>query len=233
MTGRERLLVLGLLCAGLVLGFLVFARWPGLDLWVTGLFFDPATGFVAVDQGPLNVMRLAIWRVSEALLLAATAALAIGLWTRAPVLAVRRRVWAYIVLLYLLGPGLLADAILKPLWGRARPADVVEFGGTLRFTPPHVIAGECSRNCSFVAGEVAGVMALAVSILLILAQFRPLSGTTARRIGLGTCVVLWLFIVFQRIAGGRHFLSDSIFATIAVLIVALLLSAVLFRDPKA
>ncbi len=47
-----------------------------------------------------------IWRVSEALLATALVAAAIGLWTGQDVLAVPRRLWSYIVLLYLLGPGL-------------------------------------------------------------------------------------------------------------------------------
>ena len=35
----------------------------------------------------------------------------------------------------------------------------------LRFTPPHVMSGQCTRNCSFTAGEVAGAVALAVSVM--------------------------------------------------------------------
>ena len=217
------------LLLGCAAAFAIFARWPGLDLWATGLFHDPVTGFTAADDGVPNTLRLVVWRLSEGLLAAALAALAVGLWTGADVLAVPRRVWAYVVLLYILGPGLLVDAILKPIWGRARPADVAEFGGALRFTPPHVMSGECARNCSFTAGEVAGVVALAVSVMVILASLRPGVSALVWRSSLAAMILLSLFVAYQRIAGGRHFLSDAIFSTLFVGIVALVLHAALFR----
>jgi lipid A 4'-phosphatase len=226
MTQARALAVLVLCCA---LAFMVFARWPGLDIWVTSFFHDPESGFTAVDEGVPNILRLVIWRLSEVVLAAALAALAVGVWTGTDVLAVPRRVWAYVVLLYVLGPGLLVDAILKPLWGRARPADVVEFGGALRFTPPHVISGECLRNCSFTAGEVAGVVALAVSVMMILVSLRPGGSALILRASLAILLLLSLFVAYQRIAGGRHFLSDAIFSSLFVGIVALVLHAGLFR----
>jgi lipid A 4'-phosphatase len=228
MTRGRALAALLVAC---VLTFAVFARWPGLDLWVTGLFHDPKAGFAAVDKGFPNTLRLVVWRLSEAMLAAALAALVVGFWTRADALAVPRRVWTYVLLLYLLGPGLLVDAILKPVWGRARPEDVTEFGGALRFTPPHVISGECARNCSFTAGEVAGVIALAISVLLILGSLRPVVSVLVWRSSLAVMGLVSLFVAFQRIAGGRHFLSDAIFSSLFVAIVALVLHLVLFRRP--
>lgn len=224
---RGPLLALLILSCGLT--FAVFARWPGLDLGVTGLFHDPVTGFAAADNGWLNTLRLLIWRLSEVLLAAAIVALIAGLWTGADILSVPRRVWGYVVLLYLLGPGLLVDAVLKPVWGRARPADVAEFGGSLRFTPPHVLSGECARNCSFTAGEVAGAVALAISVLVVLHSLRPRVAPRVWRVAVAATAAIVLFAAFQRIAAGRHFLSDAIFSTLFVAIVAILLHLMLFR----
>jgi lipid A 4'-phosphatase len=230
MTDTVRqVLALGLAAA---LAFAVFAIWPGLDLWVTGLFFDPAQGFVAADEGVIDFLRLALWRASEALLLTSFAALIIGLFTRSDVLSIPRRLWGFIVLLYLLAPGLLVDVILKRVWGRARPSDVTEFGGTLPFTPPHQWSDACTRNCSFVAGEVSGAVALAVSLALILHQFRHRMSAATHRAALGLILLLPLFSAYQRIAAGRHFLSDAIFATIFVLLVAAALKALVLQPRK-
>lgn len=222
----QRLVILGVLIAAT---FALFARWPGLDLWTTGLFYDPPTGFGA-SQGIANGFRVSIWRLSEALLTAAIAALVLGLWTRSDLFGIPRRVWAYITLLYLLGPGLLVDATLKPVWGRARPADVTQFGGTLNFTPPHVISGACTRNCSFTAGEVAGAVALSVSVWLILRYIRPRMQPIAYTIGATACILIPVLIALQRVAAGRHFLSDTILSALAILTVAVALHALMFRD---
>lgn len=225
----RQLAVLGL---AVITAFGVFAIWPGIDLAISSLFYDPATGFAAIDQGPANALRLAIWRASEAMLAAAIVAVIVGWVTGGNPLTVPRRVWGYIVALYLLGPGLLADVILKPFWGRARPEDVAEFGGQLLFTPPHRIAGQCSRNCSFVAGEMAGAVALAVALTLILHALRERIPTRYFRLTGMAILLLPLYAGFQRIAAGRHFLSDVIFATLVVLMVAVALRALMLRRGK-
>jgi lipid A 4'-phosphatase len=137
------------------------------------------------------------------------------------------RVWVYVLGLYAIGPGILVDLVLKPVWGRARPANVLEFGGTLAFTPPTQISDQCARNCSFVSGEVSGAVALAVCVMLILAHFRDRMGQTTYRIVAATVLMVPVFSAWQRIAAGRHFLSDAIFAALFTLLVAVALHAVL------
>ena len=62
------------------------------------------------------------------------------------------------------GPGLVVNGVLKAFWGRARPSQILEFGGAAQFTPPVQIADQCARNCSFVSGEASGVTMLAIAI---------------------------------------------------------------------
>ena len=52
-----------------------------------------------------------------------------------------RRVFAFIALLMVLGPGLLVNAVFKEYWGRPRPREIVEFGGQRAFVPP-LVKGE-------------------------------------------------------------------------------------------
>ena len=61
---------------------------------------------------------------------------ALALWLATLALRGRTRVparlWGFVVALYVLGPGLIVNALLKSYWGRARPAAVFE--GEARFT---------------------------------------------------------------------------------------------------
>jgi lipid A 4'-phosphatase len=203
--------------------FVIFGVWPGVDLWVSGLFFASAGGFEGFAQGRWNQLRLALWRVSEVVLAVSILAFLAQRIAPFPVLRENRRLSAFIASLYLLAPGLLVDAILKPLWGRARPAQVTEFGGPLAFSPPHVLSQQCSNNCSFVAGEVAGAVALAIALLLIVDLWGRRISPAKRRLLQGLILLVPLFVGLQRIAAGRHFLSDVLMASIVVLLCAVLL----------
>lgn len=212
--------------------FAVFGLWPGIDLWISGLFFSGEGGFDRFAGGGWNLLRLALWRLSEALLLVSVLAFLGGLVIPVRKLVDGRRLWLFIVALYLLGPGLLVDGVLKPFWGRARPATVAEFGGSLSFTPPHVPAHQCLSNCSFVAGEVAGAVALAASLVLLLDRPLRRISPTPRRMASGMILLIPLYIGFQRIAAGRHFLSDVLLAAILVLLCALVLKLLILRPQR-
>ena len=54
---------------------------------------------------------------------------------------INRRVFAFVALLMVFGPGLLVNAIFKEYWGRPRPREIVEFGGQRAFVPP-LVKGE-------------------------------------------------------------------------------------------
>jgi lipid A 4'-phosphatase len=209
--------------------FAVFGIWPGLDLWVSGLFFATPMGFDGFASGGWNQLRLAIWRLSELVLALSVLAYLTQRLAPFPLLRAARRLSGFAAALYLLGPGLLVDVLLKPLWGRARPAQVTEFGGSLVFTPPHVLSHQCTSNCSFVAGEVAGAVALAVVLLLVVDRLKSRLTRSHRRIAQGVILLVPLFVGVQRIAAGRHFLSDVLLAAIFVLLCALLLKTLIFQ----
>ncbi|MCF1707998.1 phosphatase PAP2 family protein [Tabrizicola sp. J26] len=219
---RDRLQIVAVVVM-IVFAFVFFAVWPGIDPLVTAFFQDPSGKFLLAGDGLANDVRLGLWRLSEAMLGLALVALLAAQLTRKAILGVPKKVWAYIVLLYLLGPALLADTILKRVWGRARPADIVEFGGTLQFTPPHQFSGQCHSNCSFVSGEVSGAVALAISLLVLLEVLGKTVADGSRRTLQFAILLLPVLVAAQRIAAGRHFLSDTIFAALVTVLVALLL----------
>jgi lipid A 4'-phosphatase len=209
--------------------FIVFGIWPGLDLWVSGLFFASKTGFDGFASGTWNELRLAIWRVSEIVLALSILAYLAQRIASFPLLRATRHLSGFTAALYLLGPGLLVDVLLKPLGGRARPAQVTDFGGSLAFTPPHVLSHQCTSNCSFVAGEMAGAVALAVVLFLVVDRMKGRITLSQQRIAQGLILLVPLFVGVQRIAAGRHFLSDVLLSTIFVLLCAVLLKVLILQ----
>jgi lipid A 4'-phosphatase len=144
---------------GLVLASALFWAVPGLDLAVSGFFYDGA-GFPVRSTKWFETIRLTLYAAEDA---AAVVTLALGIvtaWRGVAVLKLAARDWFYAFGVFALGPGLVVNGILKRFWGRARPSAVVEFGGTAQFTPPWQIADQCPKNCSFVSGEMAGAVAL-------------------------------------------------------------------------
>jgi len=197
---------------GLV-GF-VFTVAPALDLALTGLFYDGGFDLARVDG--LEVLRDTLWRLTLIMFfLSAGAWIWLGrgrqLWS------VPRVVWGHIAALYLLGPALLVNLILKEYWGRARPAQVTEFGGDALFTTPFDATDQCARNCSFVSGEASGgaVLAIAVWYLSSYVPSRPLRWTLRAAALVGALVMAGL-----RVAKGRHFTSDVLLAGLFMMAIA-------------
>ena len=204
----------------LVLAFAVavalFLALPAIDLGVSRLFHD-GTGFPLADSDALEALRNAIWSASIVTALGALALwlvwLALG--RRA---AVPARLWGWVAAVYLAGPGLLVNALLKEHWGRARPAYV--FSGEAEFTLPFVIADQCERNCSFVSGEASAAAALAIVLGALVWPALGRGGRRRTAILLGTVAGV---AALMRVLTGRHFLSDVVFAWLLTAFVALAL----------
>ena len=46
---------------------------------------------------------------------------------------------------------IIINLFLKNFWGRARPGDVLQLGGTENFSPWYQVSNACNTNCSFVS----------------------------------------------------------------------------------
>jgi hypothetical protein len=174
------------LVVALAVSALVFTAWPEVDLWFSDLFRDPAEGFWLVTSPVLELWRDVVWNLSIIVFLMSLAGLAAALVGR-QLLRVGARVWGFISLLYLLGPILLVNGLLKEHWGRARPANVTPLGGTQEFTPALIPTDVCDSNCSFVSGEGSAAVALGIAMLVLagldlggLGNSRPDSRATHR-----------------------------------------------------
>lgn len=198
------------LCLGAVFGaaVLLFRGWPGIDLAVSGLFHDPAGAAWAGSAPAVQALRDLFWMATEVAVAVFAVLFVLSLLRRGRA-AVPARVWGFAFSAMALGPGLLVNGILKQHWHRPRPRAVVEFGGDMTFTPAWTMAGDCLGNCSFVSGETAGAITLALVLWLIAAR-RAAGGL---RLALGALLGLAALAAGGlRVAGGGHFLSDVVFA---------------------
>ncbi|MCX8018616.1 MAG: phosphatase PAP2 family protein [Rhodocyclaceae bacterium] len=193
---------------------------PGLDLAVSGLFYRPGEGFFLRD----SLWAQLFYRGSPPLVWgwAGVAAL-LALLSLRRGFAHLRRPALFVLTTILLGPGLIVS-LMKDHWGRARPVQIVEFGGTARFTPAWVPADQCDQNCSFVGGHAAGAFSL-----LALAWAIP----RQRRLWLSAGILWGGHMGLVRIAQGGHFLSDIVFSGFIVYFTAALLARWLFYRPAA
>lgn len=118
----------------------------------------------------------------------------------------------FLVLALIIGPGLVTNSIAKDHWGRARPFQVEEFGGQLEYTPALFMADECPSNCSFFSGDGALGFTLHAPFYVVPRRWRR---PTFWLGWLGGGVLLG----GNRLIMGAHFLSDVLFAGMAMLLV--------------
>ncbi len=112
----------------------------------------------------------------------------------------------------IVGVLILVNLILKNLWGRARPNDVLQLGGNETFSPWYEITDACGSNCSFVSGDAS--VGFSIIILYLI---------TKKIIFLYASVVAGFVFGLIRIMAGGHFLSDIFFAGIFIVILNIIL----------
>ncbi len=195
----------------------VFVLHPEFDLVASRPFYDPAYG--TGEQGFWLKQAFLPLMIHEGCLILARAigvallALAFYFWRTG-----RHWGWLtarsalFLVLALIIGPGLVTNSIAKDNWGRARPFQVEAFGGQLKYSPALFMADQCPSNCSFFSGDGALGFTLHAPFYVVPRRWRR------RSFWLG-----WLgggvLLGGNRIIMGAHFLSDVLFAGIAMLLV--------------
>ena len=212
------------LLALLALALTIFVLFPNLDIATSRLFFD-GTGFPIAQSAAIEALRRILYAAEDLMAVATLAALVLAWHRKAPVLNQTARDWLFQLLIFVLGPGLLVNGILKPLWGRVRPYRITEFGGPDPFTPVWSLSQQCLKNCSFPSGEMAGAMALTITLLMILHANRR---ANLYRLGQAAILSLPLVTAWQRIAAGRHFLSDVTFSALLIPLIAAVLAPLFY-----
>jgi lipid A 4'-phosphatase len=116
----------------------------------------------------------------------------------------RMRVAAgFLVVAGIAGPGAVVNWGFKEHWQRARPYQVVNFGGDKQFSRATVMTDQCSNNCSFVSGHVA--CGFFFTSLMLIQRKRKVAWAVV-----GTCS--GLAIGFSRMSDMAHWFSDVLWA---------------------
>jgi lipid A 4'-phosphatase len=199
--------------AAFVVSLILFMGFDDLDIGMAGLFFHD--GRFVGRQAAVEAVRDALKLVYITGLVCAVA----GVWfcyvRKQNLLRLSGARWLVVLATLIVGPGLVANVLLKDQMGRARPSQTEIFGGTKAFTPPLVATNQCEKNCSFVSGEASSLFAMFFGLAMV-------AGPRARAL-IAVGIAVGSFAGLIRMSQGAHFLSDVVFAAIFMAITAALM----------
>jgi lipid A 4'-phosphatase len=131
---------------------------------------------------------------------------------------------AFILLCVMLGPGLVINLVLKDHWGRARPRQLVEFGGSSEYSQPLVPFR--ANGKSFPCGHCS------VGYLYGLGWWVWRRKHPQRAaVSLATGLVMGTLLGIGRMTDGGHYLSDAIWSALIALGIAHVLYYYVLRIP--
>jgi lipid A 4'-phosphatase len=197
----------------------VFYMFPQIDIEFSSLFYNLKEGFFLDENPIIKVLHQAVPIISVVFVVIAGI---LGLKTLITKKSIHPKHYIkiiYVTLVCLIGPGLIVHSVIKDNFGRARPNEIVQFGGEKKYTAAFEVSNQCSRNCSFVSGHASvGFMFLALAFLY--------EGRKKTFMSL-IAVALGLIIGLARVIKGDHYLSDVIFAGAVVYLTAYYLDKLL------
>ena len=210
------------LCAWVIgmLAAFVFLAFPEIDLSISRAFHVHRGTFFGQPLGWVQALRKSFLVVFYLSIATSLAGLVITRGSARSWLHLSNTQWLFLAICLAMGPGILTNVALKDHWGRARPKQVTEFGGTKMFSPPLIPTDQCANNCSFVSGEAASIFMPFYAAGLVVPQW------TAILFAVGT--LCGLAAGFVRVAQGAHFLSDVIFAGVFMAMTAVLVHRAMF-----
>ncbi len=199
---------------------LLLVVWPTPDLWSSGLFYEPLTGFWLAKTWPMIVWHEAVQMGARVFGAVCLLAALFTWWRKKTLFGLGPKPWLFLLVGLLLAPGLLANTVLKDQWDRARPHQTINFGGMQPYKPPLIPTDTCERNCSFVSGDAS--LGFFMHILAYVVATRWARRTFWLAVGFGGLCGL------NRIAMGAHFFSDVVFAAFFMFLAVGLLHLVFF-----
>lgn len=204
---------------------LTFGLMPSLDLRLAGIFYPVSDGggnmFAWRLSSTLNLVHMTALRVPFVILVPFVLALALKPVMPRRLIPVSARAAVFLTVSMLLGPGLLVNVVLKDHWGRPRPIDIAQFGGTEHFVPWWDPRGDCPDNCSFVSGDVSTAAWTFAPAALVPPPWRAAAYAGA--------FALTAVMAVVRIMAGGHFPSDAVFAGVFTFLTIWLCYAAIYR----
>jgi len=207
--------ILPLIFLGVALYF-----FPEFDLAISRLIFDETTKFYLSNEPILKVIYKSVNLLAITMALGVIAAYLYQLYTKKSIKYFDKKALVYIFMVFAFGSGVIVNLGLKQNFGRARPAEIVQFGGDKKFTRAAVVNWEYGKECdSFSCGHCS----FALGFIAFFFLFR-------KRWILITALGYGLIVSLGRILQGGHFFSDFIFSWIVMLLTAKLLYDYMYRE---
>jgi len=218
---RFNLSTITFLAATLTAVSFIFVGFPQIDITVSALFYKPEQNFL-LRNTPLHLfvdswIRPSIKYLTVTLVVACVYKLFLG---KSPIKR-RFNIVAFLFSSFLLGPVLLVNGLLKEFIGRARPKNIIEYGGTKIFSPAYFPADQCETNCSFVSGDAAVAFSTIAFALIFKGKLRFQLVAIALSFG--------VLVSIYRLGTGAHFLSDTVLSGLFCILIILILERMLLR----
>lgn len=183
-----------------VIIFSLLSNWQGWDLRAQEFFWD---GEEWTGRDSSIFRSLYAYGVIPALVIGIGSLFLIVFSYSIPFLRDWRRLLWYFLLVFIIGNGLITNALLKEQWGRPRPVQVEPFGGIYDFEPVLAMDIESSGK-SFPSGHASMGFYL-FSLGLVCAGWW-------RKTIIGLALIAGGWIGLARMSYGGHFLTDVVWA---------------------
>lgn len=210
----------------IIFAALIFITVPfwifDIDIKVQSLLYDPVLKNWKFGDNPFVIM-LYKYGTLIPLALGAIAAAAAGASFFVSGFERNRKPALLFLFVFLVGPGLFVNVILKGYTGSPRPREIVEFGGKWQYTKPLAL-GTPGKGHSFPCGHASAGFMVAVMYFYL----RHRNKSAANKV-LIAGVSYGALMGFGRMAQGAHFLSDVIWAGGIVILTASLADDFLFK----
>lgn len=194
----------GLIPLVILIGLTVPFWVTPLDLHIATRFYTPGVGWPIGGHQPWLALKhygvLPAWLVTVSALVVFIASFRAARWRP------HRRAALYLVLVMAIGPGLVVNSVFKQHWGRPRPRDLVQFGGDREYVKPWVPRPP-QYGGSFASGHAATGFYLLTPFFLYRRRAR---GKAVAFLLLG--LSYGTLVGIARIAQGKHFASDVLWA---------------------
>jgi lipid A 4'-phosphatase len=184
---------------------------PFIDVEVARFFYGPDNAFARNDPA-VEIIRNFFKAVYIAACVGALAGFVSCYFGRGCWFGLTAVQNLFVITCLALGPGVVSNLVLKDNWGRARPSQIVQFGGERTFSAALVPSQQCKKNCSFVSGEASSIFMVFFAAAFVF----PLWARRLVLLGVAGGGAAGLI----RMAQGGHFLSDVVFAGIAMALTA-------------
>jgi lipid A 4'-phosphatase len=130
----------------------------------------------------------------------------------------------FILLCVILGPGLIINLVLKDHWGRARPRQLVEFGGSSEYSQPLVPFQESGK--SFPCGHCSVGYLYGIGWWVWRRNHPQLAAAS-----LAAGLVMGTLLGIGRMTDGGHYLSDAVWSALIALGIAHVVYYYVLRIP--